>query len=233
MNGPGRGIQGFPTSRQPIEATLRRADKVLGCLHANFVMRRLLKDIRNTTMQGVIALTPQTDDSGNDNAMRAFRSERMEGLAAKPPGPRGPHKLSEEVMAFVEHTLTRNDSIRPLDIAALVKDAFGVSVHPRSIERALRRRKSRDAHPNAGIGPVQPMANQAGTETTLPLGTSGLLQLRCQTDRTCPTCSTLWLPSRTGACRAPGSVALGATRYAAVTPRCHKALHRARAAKPG
>jgi len=86
------------------------------------------------------------------NAMRAFRGGGTEGLAAKPPGPHGPHKLNEQVMTYVEHTLTENNSIRPSDIAALIKDTFGVSVHPRSIERALRRRKNRDAHPNAGTG---------------------------------------------------------------------------------
>ncbi len=79
-----------------------------------------MKDIRNTITQGAIALAPQTDNS------------RMEGLAAKPPGPRGPHKLNVQVMAYVERTLTENNSIRPLDIAVLIKEAFGVSVHPRS-----------------------------------------------------------------------------------------------------
>ncbi len=98
------------------------------------------------------------------NAMRAFRSEGVEGLAARPPGPRGPHKLDEEIMAFVEHTLAENDGIRLLDIAASIKDAFGVSVHPRSIERALKRKKSRNAHPNAGTGPVQPMGRQSDSE---------------------------------------------------------------------
>lgn len=89
------------------------------------------------------------------NAMRAFGSEGMEGLAAKPPGPRGPHKLNEEVMAFVEQALGENDSIRPSRLATLIKDAFGVSVHPRSIGKALRRKKKRDPHPSAETGPVQ------------------------------------------------------------------------------
>lgn len=202
-----------------------RSDKVLGCLDANYAMRRLLKDIGNTNTQGAIALASQTDNfrkdktaflkrrrplnprpgevvdpdfvSGNPffgardwvqvkyetlrrveidgesvaqasaafglsrpsfyDAMRAFRSGGTEGLAAEPPGSHGPHKLNEQVMAYVEHTLTENNStennsIRPSDIAALIKDTFGVSVHPRSIERALRRRKNRDAHPNAGAG---------------------------------------------------------------------------------
>jgi len=90
------------------------------------------------------------------NAMRAFRSEGLEGLAAKTPGPRGPHKLNEEVMAFVEQALRENDSIRPSRLAVLIRDAFGVSVHPRSIGRALRRKKKRDPRPGAETGPVQP-----------------------------------------------------------------------------
>jgi transposase len=89
------------------------------------------------------------------NAMRAFRSEGMEGLAARPPGPRGPHKLNEEVMALVERTVMENDGISFLDVAALIKEVFGASVHPRSIERALRRKKKRDERPNGGTGPVQ------------------------------------------------------------------------------
>ena len=46
-----------------------------------------------------------------------------------------------------------------------------------------------------------------------------LLQLRYQTNQTCPFCSTLRLPSRTGRCRAPGCSALSATRCTAVTLR--------------
>ncbi len=46
-----------------------------------------------------------------------------------------------------------------------------------------------------------------------------LLQLRYQTNQTCPFCSILRLLSRTGTCQALGCAALGATRYAAVTLR--------------
>jgi len=74
------------------------------------------------------------------NALAALAREGLAGLLPHKRGPRGGHKLTEEVMAFVEDSLTRTSSLRPAELAAMVEGRFGVRIHARSIERALRRR---------------------------------------------------------------------------------------------
>lgn len=68
----------------------------------------------------------------------------LSGLLPAMRGPRRAHKLSEPVMAFVEAELAANESLRALDLVQLVKERFSVEVHPRSIDRALARRKKNE-----------------------------------------------------------------------------------------
>ncbi|MGW4995611.1 helix-turn-helix domain containing protein [Streptomyces mirabilis] len=56
------------------------------------------------------------------------------------PGPKGPRKLTDEVMEYVETRLAASPSQRSKDLADAIADVYGLSVHPRSIERALARR---------------------------------------------------------------------------------------------
>jgi Helix-turn-helix domain len=56
------------------------------------------------------------------------------GLLPRKRGPRGPHKLRPDVMAFLA---TRRAADQALVL--LVKNRFGIVVHPRSIELARRR----------------------------------------------------------------------------------------------
>lgn len=72
---------------------------------------------------------------------QAFNEGGLAGLLPRPRGPRGAHKLDNEVMAFVEQTLSRESSLRSRELAELIENKFGFTVHPRSIERALDRRK--------------------------------------------------------------------------------------------
>ena len=55
------------------------------------------------------------------------------------PGPRRAHKLTEEIVAFCHQALAADGSLRPGDLVEVIAQRFGVSVHPRSIERALAR----------------------------------------------------------------------------------------------
>jgi transposase len=75
--------------------------------------------------------------------LRRFEEEGMGGLLPKSRGPKGAHKLSEEVMALVETAAAEKPALRPADLSRLVKARFAVSVHPRSIERALVQRKKK------------------------------------------------------------------------------------------
>lgn len=76
-------------------------------------------------------------------ARDALEKEGLAGLAAKQPGPKGAHKLSEEVLEFVERLRTESPELRSREWADRIGERFGVSVHPRSIERALARREKK------------------------------------------------------------------------------------------
>ncbi len=74
------------------------------------------------------------------HAQVAFERGGLPGLVAQRPGPRHGHKLDEEVLRFLGEKLEQDPDLRPDDLAQLVQAQFGRSVHPRSIERALKRR---------------------------------------------------------------------------------------------
>jgi transposase len=62
------------------------------------------------------------------------------GLPALLPHKRGPkegHKLTPEVLAFVRQLRQEDPSLRPAELATRVKEKYRITVHPRSVERAL------------------------------------------------------------------------------------------------
>jgi transposase len=71
-----------------------------------------------------------------------FDAAGIAGLVPKKRGPHGRHKLREEVMAFIEQHLVRGEPTRARDLAILVRLELGLDVHPRSIERAIREKKT-------------------------------------------------------------------------------------------
>jgi len=71
----------------------------------------------------------------------AFRQSGIAGLLLKKRGPRQAHKLSDEVMGFVEKAKDEGHGTEV--VKSLIKDRFRVRVHRRSIERALERRKKK------------------------------------------------------------------------------------------
>lgn len=72
-------------------------------------------------------------------AAAALDDAGLPGLLPARPGPRRAHKLTEEIVAFLRATCDEDPSLRAPDLAERVDEAFGVRVHPRSIERALAR----------------------------------------------------------------------------------------------
>lgn len=72
-----------------------------------------------------------------------FEQQGLPGLIPKRPGPKEAHKLNPSVMEFLDQQLIRDDSLKAVDLAALVSRQFGLSVHPRSVERALSRRRKK------------------------------------------------------------------------------------------
>jgi transposase len=75
--------------------------------------------------------------------LKRFQENGVVGLLPKLRGPKRAHKLSEELIAFVETSLAENPALRSRDLAQLVKSHYDVSVHPRSIERALVRHQKK------------------------------------------------------------------------------------------
>ena len=68
------------------------------------------------------------------------------GLAALVPHKRGPrraHKLSTEVVDFLQREGSEDPSLRSPEMARRVRERFGRKVHPRSVERALARREKK------------------------------------------------------------------------------------------
>jgi transposase len=76
-------------------------------------------------------------------AQSQFKQEGVTGLVKKRPGPKSAHKLTADVLAFIEEKLEEGKPLRARKLAPLIRDKFGKDVHPRSIERAVMRRKKK------------------------------------------------------------------------------------------
>jgi transposase len=74
-------------------------------------------------------------------AAAALAGSGLDGLVPARPGPRGGHKLTGEILSWAEQRLAADPALRPAALAAPIAEEFGVHVHPRSIERALARRR--------------------------------------------------------------------------------------------
>jgi len=75
--------------------------------------------------------------------LAAFQEKGLPGLVPKRPGPRHAHKLSAAVLEFIEQELAREHSLPAAELVERVRKKFGLSVHPRSIERALARQRKK------------------------------------------------------------------------------------------
>jgi transposase len=71
-----------------------------------------------------------------------FEEAGMAGLVPKKRGPRGPHKLQGEVLAFIKARLIPGEPIRARELARLVRSELSLEVHPRTIERAIGAKKT-------------------------------------------------------------------------------------------
>jgi len=76
-------------------------------------------------------------------AQAAFEREGLSGLLPKRRGPRAAHKLTDDVLAFVAQQLGEDPMLAWPALAQRIAQHFGLTVHPRSIERALMRAKKK------------------------------------------------------------------------------------------
>jgi len=76
-------------------------------------------------------------------AETAFEQAGLAGLLPRPRGPKSAHKLTPDVMSLIDKHYSEGAPIQARTLAQLVQQQLGVTVHPRSIERALGRKKKR------------------------------------------------------------------------------------------
>ena len=76
-------------------------------------------------------------------AKAVYEQGGLPALLPQKPGPRRAHKLSEKVVEAVREMLVREPETDSVTLAERVEARFGVSVHPRSIERALVRHEKK------------------------------------------------------------------------------------------
>jgi len=75
-------------------------------------------------------------------AQSQFKRGGVTGLVKKRPGPKSAHKLTAD-LTFIEEKIEEDKPLRARKLAPLIKEKFGKDVHPRSIERAVARRKKK------------------------------------------------------------------------------------------
>jgi transposase len=75
-------------------------------------------------------------------AKTSFDEAGIAGLVPKKRGPRGRHKLQGDVLAFLDQQLVPGAPIRARELSSLVRKEFGITVHPRTIERAVGVKKT-------------------------------------------------------------------------------------------
>ncbi len=96
-------------------------------------------------------------------ARAAFEERGLAGLVPRKRGPRGPHKLTEEVRTFLEQARLEDSALRASEMARRVAQRFGIEVHPRTIERALaRREKKRKRADRTAAAGGQPSVGKPG-----------------------------------------------------------------------
>ncbi|MFH2075179.1 MAG: helix-turn-helix domain-containing protein [Pseudomonadota bacterium] len=76
------------------------------------------------------------------HARRQYQEHGLAGLMPRRRGPKHPHKFTPEVMSFVDEQLAVTGGQPDWNLLSKQIEAeFGTKVHPRSVERAVKRKK--------------------------------------------------------------------------------------------
>ena len=73
----------------------------------------------------------------------AFQAQGIAGLVPRKRGPHGAHKVTNAVLAFVAAQRTADPALTVRALLQRIHDHFGVAVHRRSLERAVRRQEKK------------------------------------------------------------------------------------------
>jgi transposase len=76
-------------------------------------------------------------------AQAAMQQSGLAGLIPQKPGPHGAHKLTPQVLDFLDRQRSSQPDLRFAELARLVQKQLGMTVHPRTIERVLSRRQKK------------------------------------------------------------------------------------------
>lgn len=74
-------------------------------------------------------------------AQNSLAASGLAGLVPRQRGPKEGHKISSAVMIFVTNLKLEQPALTTSECLAAIKNEFGVTVHRRSLERALARKK--------------------------------------------------------------------------------------------
>ena len=104
------------------------------------MLRRHREEHRSVTE---VAKTFGTSRQAFYAAKTHFDKKGIPGLIPKRRGPRGAHKCTEEVLDFAEQWNQTHLGERSLRLAEAIEHHFSIAIHPRTIDRALDRRKKK------------------------------------------------------------------------------------------
>lgn len=70
-----------------------------------------------------------------------FNELGLQGLVPQKRGPKKAHKLNDEVLKFIHKQMRENPSIKVSELKITIETKYGLSLHVRTIERALIKKK--------------------------------------------------------------------------------------------
>jgi len=76
-------------------------------------------------------------------AQTALQRDGLVGLIPQKPGPHGAHKLTAQVLDFVDRQRASQPGLKYAELARRVQAQLHVTVHPRTLERGLSRRQKK------------------------------------------------------------------------------------------
>ena len=91
-----------------------------------------------------VSVTDASDEYGVSRptyyqARANFDLTGIAGLVPAKPGPRGPHKVDDKVLAFLQARLIPGEPVHARDLAKMVRNELDIALHPRTIERVLKK----------------------------------------------------------------------------------------------
>ena len=78
-------------------------------------------------------------------ARLAFERDGLAGLLPDKKGPKRAHKLTSEVLAFIDAEFEAHPDLGPAELARRIEEQLGVQLHPKSVGRARARTKKNAA----------------------------------------------------------------------------------------